>query len=169
MPLRNQNLAKILNILLLILLVIVYQSLLSGPLSIHQIKLDLPLLILVYVALTQGPVTGAVFGFLIGILLDLSNPSILGLGALIKTCLGYLVGGFKGNLFLESNVSRAAIIFLALLFNDLAYYLFSGGVSSERAFFVFLNYSLLSGVYTALAGLVFLWYKQMRRAREITA
>lgn len=168
MPIRNQNLAKTLNTLLLILVVIVYQSLVSGLVAIHQVKLDLPLLILVYIALTQGPVSGAIFGFLIGFLLDLNNPALLGLGALIKTCLGYLVGGFKDNLFLESNLSKGAVIFFSLLFNDFVYYLFSGGLDFNHAFFVFLNYSLLSGVYTALAGLAFLWYQQVRRAREMT-
>jgi rod shape-determining protein MreD len=137
-------------------------------LTIHRISLDLPLLILVYVGLTRGPASGAIFGFLIGFLLDLYNPSFLGLGAFIKTCLGYLVGSFKDNLYLESNLSKGVVIFFSLLLNDLTYYFFSSGLNLSHVFFVFLNYSLLSGLYTALVGLIFLRFLQIRRAKEIT-
>jgi rod shape-determining protein MreD len=168
MPIRNLNLSKAANTLFLILIVVLYQSLFSGLLTIHRISLDLPLLILVYVGLTRGPASGAIFGFLVGFLLDLYNPSFLGLGAFIKTCLGYLVGSFKDNLYLESNLSKGAVIFFSLLLNDLTYYFFSSGLNLSYVFFVFLNYSLLSGLYTALVGLIFLWFLQIRKAKEIT-
>ncbi len=168
MPIRNLNLSKAANTLFLILIVVLYQSLFSGLLTIHRISLDLPLLILVYVGLTRGPASGAIFGFLVGFLLDLYNPSFLGLGAFIKTCLGYLVGSFKDNLYLESNLSKVAVIFFSLLLNDLTYYFFSSGLNLSYVFFVFLNYSLLSGLYTALVGLIFLWFLQIRKAKEIT-
>lgn len=168
MPIRNLNLSKAANTLFLILIVVLYQSLFSGLLTIHRISLDLPLLILVYVGLTRGPASGAIFGFIVGFLLDLYNPSFLGLGAFIKTCLGYLVGSFKDNLYLESNLSKGAVIFFSLLLNDLTYYFFSSGLNLSYVFFVFLNYSLLSGLYTALVGLIFLWFLQIRKAKEIT-
>jgi len=168
MPIRNPNLSKAANTLFLILIVVLYQSLFSRLLTIHRISLDLPLLILVYVGLTRGPASGAIFGFLVGFLLDLYNPSFLGLGAFIKTCLGYLVGSFKDNLYLESNLSKGVVIFFSLLLNDLAYYFFSSGLNLSYVFFVFLNYSLLSGLYTASVGLIFLWFLQIRKAKEIT-
>jgi len=167
MPVRNLSLSRAVNTILLLLMVVVYQSLFSELLTIRQIKLDLPLLILVYVGLTQGPASGALFGFLMGLLLDLPNPSFLGLGALIKTSLGYLVGSFKDNLFLESNLSKGGVIFFSLCLNDFFYYLFSSGFNLSYTFFVFFNYSLLSALYTALAGLVFLWYFQIRRAKRL--
>jgi len=168
MPIRNLNLSKAARMLLLILIVIIYQSLFSGLLTIQKISLDLPLLILVFVALTQGPVSGAIFGFLVGFLLDLANPSFLGLGAFIKTCLGYLVGNFKDNLYLESSFTKGVVVFFSLLFNDLVYYFFSSGLNLSYAFSIFLNYSLLSGLYTSIAGLIFLWYLQIRKAKIVT-
>lgn len=164
----NLNLSKAASMVLLILIVIIYQSLFAGLLTIHRISLDLPLLLLVYVGLTRGPASGAMFGFFVGFLLDLSNPSFLGLGAFIKTCLGYLVGSFKDNLYLESNLSKGVVVFFSLLLNDLVYYFFSSGLNLNYALSIFLNYSLLSGLYTALAGLLFLWFLQIRKAKEIT-
>jgi rod shape-determining protein MreD len=168
MPIRNLILSKAANMFLLLLIVIIYQSLFSGLLTIQKISLDLPLLILVFVGLTQGPVSGAMFGFLVGFLLDLSNPAFLGLGAFIKTCLGYLVGSFKDNLYLESSLSKGVVVFFSLLFNDLVYYFFTGGLNPGYAFSIFLNYSLLSGLYTSIAGLIFLWYLQIRKAKIVT-
>jgi rod shape-determining protein MreD len=149
------------------LVVVVYQSLFSELLTIHQIKLDIPLLILVYVGLSRGPASGALFGFLVGLLLDLSNPSFLGLGALIKTFLGYLVGSFKDTLFLESNISKGGVIFMSLCLNDFLFYLFSSGLNLNYTFF--LNYTLLSAIYTALAGFVLLWYLQIRKAQSLAS
>lgn len=164
----NFNLSRAGGMVLLILIVIIYQSLFAGLLTIHRISLDLSLLLLVYVGLTRGPVAGATFGFIAGFLLDLSNPPFLGLGAFIKTCLGYLVGSFKDNLYLESNLSKGMVVFFSLLLNDLVYYFFSSGLNPGYTLSVFVNYSLLSGLYTALVGLIFLWLVQIRKTREIT-
>jgi rod shape-determining protein MreD len=168
MPLRNLNLSRVANAVFLLFFVLVYQSLFSGLFSIHQIKLDLPLLILVFWGLTQGPVSGALFGFILGLLLDLPTPAFLGLGALIKTSLGYMVGSFKDNLFLESSYSKSGIIFLSLCLNDLLYYLFTSRFDIGYTMFIFLNHTLLSAVYTSLVGLIFLWYIQIRRIKKLT-
>ncbi|HVP37514.1 MAG TPA: rod shape-determining protein MreD [Terriglobales bacterium] len=165
----NLSLSKTAGMILLILIVVIYQSLFAGLVTIHQIRLDLPMLILVYIGLSRGPASGAIFGFLVGFLLDLASPSSLGLGAFIKTCLGYLVGSFKDNLYLENNLSKGAVIFFSLILNDLLYYFFSNGIKNlSYSVSVFLNYSLLSGLYTALVGLLILWLAQMRKAKEIT-
>jgi len=169
MHIRNLNLSRVAEFLLLLLIVIIYQSLFSGLLTIQRISLDLPLLILVLVALTQGPVSGAIFGFLVGFLLDLADPSLLGLGAFIKTCLGYLVGSFKDNLYLESNFSKGLVVFFSLLLNDLIYYYFSSGRNLSHVLGIFVNYSLLSAVYTALVGWIFLWFLQVRKNRQAIA
>jgi rod shape-determining protein MreD len=168
MPSASLNLSRATGMILLILIMVIYQSLFAGFLTVHRISLDLPLLLLVYVGLTQGPVSGAIFGFFVGFLLDLSNPSFLGLGAFIKTCLGYLIGSFKDNLYLENNLSKGTVIFFSLLLNDLIYYFFSSGLNPGYALSIFFNYSLLSGLYTALVGLIFLWFLQIRKAKEIT-
>lgn len=169
MHIRNLDLSRVAEILLLLLIVIIYQSLFSGLLTIQRISLDLPLLILVLVALSRGPVSGAIFGFLVGFLLDLANPSLLGLGAFIKTCLGYLVGSFKDNLYLESNLYKGLVVFFSLLLNDLIYYYFSSGRNLGYVLSIFVNYSLLSAVYTAFVGWVFLWFLQVRKNKQAIA
>jgi len=168
MPIRNFTWSKITNTIFLLLIIVIYQSLFSNLLTIQQIKLDLPLLILVYVGLIYGPSSGAIFGFIEGLLLDLPTPFFLGAGALVKTAIGYLSGSVKDNLFLENILSKGGIIFLCVCLNDFWYYILTSGFDINYTFFVFFNYTILSALYTALAGLAIMWYKQIKRDKKIT-
>jgi rod shape-determining protein MreD len=145
--------SKILYAILLLLILIIFQSFFSEVVSIKGIRLDLAILILVYIGLTKGPTQGVIFGFLIGLLLDVFTPQGLGLGALIKSLIGFAVGNFKDNLFLESSYSKGAIVFLSVIFNDLLYHLFSEGVTLFT-FHTILYYSLPSAFYTCGAGVL---------------
>ena len=146
--------SKILYAIFLLFILVIFQSIFSEVVTIKGIRLDLAVLILVYVALTKGPVQGVIFGFLIGLLLDVFTPQRLGLGALIKSLVGFTVGNFKDNLFLESSYSKGAIVFLSVTLNDLLYHLLSEGVT-PFAFNTILYYSLPSALYTCGAGVLF--------------
>ena len=145
--------SKILYAIFLLFILIIFQSFFSGVVTIKGIRLDLAVLILVYIGLTKGPAQGVIFGFLIGLLLDVFTPQRLGLGALIKSLIGFTVGNFKDNLFLESSYSKGAIIFLSVILNDLLYHLLSEGVTLFN-FHNILYYSLPSALYTCGAGVL---------------
>jgi rod shape-determining protein MreD len=145
--------SKILFAIFLLFILIVFQSFFSGVVSIKGIRLDLAIFILVYVGLSRGPAQGAIFGFLIGLLLDIFTPERLGLGALIKSLVGFLVGNFKDHLYLESSYSKGAIIFLSVLLNDLFYNFLSQG-ATIFTFQTILYYSLPSALYTSLVGIL---------------
>lgn len=145
--------SKLLSGTVILALLIFYQSLLSGAVAIMGIKLDLAIIILVYVALTRGPTYGIVFGFLIGLLLDVFTPQTLGWGALVKCLIGFTLGSFKDNLYLESLFSKGAVIFLALILNDAFYYLFLTGFG-PATFTTLSSHSLPSAVYTSAAGML---------------
>jgi rod shape-determining protein MreD len=134
-------------------ILITFQSFFSEVVALKGIRLDLAVLILVYVALIKGPVQGVIFGFLIGLLLDVFTPQRLGLGTLIKSLLGFAVGNFKDNLFLESSYSKGAIVFLSVILNDFLYHLLSKGVTLFT-FHTILYYSLPSAFYTCGAGIL---------------
>ncbi len=137
----------------MLLILILFQSLLSGVVIIAGIKFDLAIVILVYVALTRGANYGLVFGFLIGFLLDIFTPQTLGLGALVKCLIGFTLGSFKDNLYLESLYSKGGLIFFALILNDFLYYIFTTGVNSS-IFRILGNYSLPSAFYTSMVGML---------------
>jgi rod shape-determining protein MreD len=138
---------------LLLLILIIFQSFFSEVVTIKGVRLDLAILILVYIGLTKDPAQAVIFGFLIGLLLDVFTPQRLGLGALIKSLIGFTVGNFKDNLFLESSYSKGAIVFLSVILNDLLYHLLSEGVTLFT-FHTILYYSLPSALYTCGAGVL---------------
>jgi rod shape-determining protein MreD len=144
---------KIISGAVILFTVIIYQSLLSGVITIMGVKFDLTIVILVYIALTRGSKYGVIFGFLIGLLLDVFTPQTLGWGALIKCLIGFSVGSFKDNLYLESLYSKGALIFLALMVNDLLYYILASGLNAST-FRILSNYSLPSAFYTSMGGML---------------
>ncbi len=145
--------SKILSGAGILFLLILFQSFLSEMVSIMGIRFDLAIIILVYLSLTQGPTYGVIFGFLIGLLLDVFTPQTLGWGALVKCLIGFAVGSFKDKLYLESLYSKGGVIFFALISNDLLYYIFTQGVNGST-FRTWTNYTLPSAFYTALVGML---------------
>ena len=77
------------------LAVVLVQWILSN-LRLWDVWPDVVLLYVAYVALRRGRVAGAVTGFSAGLLMDvLVNPATLGVNALLKTLLGFIVGLFQ--------------------------------------------------------------------------
>lgn len=160
--------SKILSGAVILFILILFQSLLSDLVTIMGFKFDLAIVILVYIALTRGPSYGVIFGFLIGLLLDVLNPQAMGWGALVKCLIGFAVGSFKDNLYLESVYSRGGLIFFALMFNDFLYYIFVTGPNAATLR-ILSNYSSVSALYTAAVGmLLFLGVSKIRSERAET-
>ena len=148
--------SEILSGAVILFILVLFQSLLSGVVTIIGIKFDLAIVILVYVALNRGPNYGMVFGFLIGLLLDIFTPQTLGWGAFVKCLIGFTVGSFKDNLYLESLYSKGGVIFFALMVNDFLYYIFANGVNAST-FRILSHISVPSALYTSIVGvLIFL-------------
>ena len=156
---RSNIFPRIFSGLFLILTLILYQVFLSNAMSILGVKFDLSIVILVYIALSRGPVSGVIFGFLIGLLADIFTPQTLGWGALVKCLIGFWVGNFKDNLYLDTIYSKGGMIFFALILNDLLYYIFTRGLNSS-IFEILINYSLLSALYTSFVGMLIFFVLQ---------
>jgi rod shape-determining protein MreD len=138
---------------LIILALILFQTFIAGAVTIGGIKFDLSIVILIYVALSRGPVSGLIFGFLIGLLADIFTPQVLGWGALVKCLIGFSVGSFKDNLYLDSLYSKGGMIFFALILNDLLYYIFTSGLNTSLLE-TLIRYTLFSALYTSIVGML---------------
>ncbi len=151
---KNFNYQKIIFIIFILFLIVLYQSFFMELFKINEVKFDLPILIIVYLAILRGSKDGALFGFWVGFILDVFTPHLLGLGALIKCLIGFFVGNFKETLFLDSIFSKVSVLFLSVLFNDIFYYLFSTGFDLQKTFEVLWCSSFFSGLYTSLWGFI---------------
>lgn len=97
---------KALAALAALLLAAVAQSALGGLAWRGFAAVDLVLVVVVYLALTGGPVAGLLAGTVGGLVQDALSPGILGMGGLAKTVVGFLAGRFGTQFIVTSTVPR---------------------------------------------------------------
>ena len=85
---------------------VVLQTTLAGFLVPGALTVDLVLVVVVYVALTSGPVAGLLAGTVGGLVQDALSSGILGMGGLTKTLVGFLVGRFGTQLIVTAMMPR---------------------------------------------------------------
>jgi len=73
---------------------------------------DLVLVVVVYVALLFGPVTGLLTGSFAGLIQDALSIGVIGIGGLSKTIVGFLVG-VVGTQFIVSQAPSRFVVFFA--------------------------------------------------------
>ena len=75
--------------------------------------LDLVLVVVVYIALISGPVWGLVLGSIAGLVQDSLSSGIIGVGGLAKTIVGYMAGMLGTQFILTAPLSRFVVFVLA--------------------------------------------------------
>ena len=118
---------------------------------------DVVLLYVAYVALRRGRVTGAVTGFAAGLLMDVVvNPSTLGIHALLKTLMGFVVGLFQSeqgeHLRLTPVQAFVGALVVAVVHNGLLTILLALDQDTRTPFLIF-GLWLGSALYTAVVAL----------------
>jgi len=81
------------------------------------VAVDLGLVVVVYIALTSGPVTGLLAGTLTGLLQDSLAHGILGIGGLAKTIVGFLAGVIGTQFIVAQPLPRFVVFFGATVLN----------------------------------------------------
>ena len=92
------------RLVLVVITLVVLQTTVFPHLRVFGAIPDLCLVATVAIAYEEGPQTGALFGFLSGLVVDLFLASPAGLSALANACTGYGVGVFQGGLVRESRM-----------------------------------------------------------------
>lgn len=137
---------------LIVLLFLLAQASLAPRISIGPVSPDFVLLIVVFFALYRGSIKGAIFGFLVGFLQDLGNPEMLGLNALTKSVLGFLMGRAGTKTFPDNFVFLAGLFFAAALGHDVVYLFLFKWPHVGQAFIVAASVALPSALYTCALG-----------------
>jgi rod shape-determining protein MreD len=129
------------------------------------------LLVVVTLALVEGPGDGAWVGFTAGIIFDLLGNGAVGPMALVLTVIGYMAGLLHENMFAESWLLPLTVLAVASLASVLAYGLLLDVLGAGGPFVVtFFTKMLPEALYdTALALLVYPWLARLlRRDRPMT-
>ena len=74
------------------------QASLVPALRIADVAPDIPLIVVVLLALRRGPEFGCVSGFAAGVLQDMATGGLLGVQALTKALVGFIIGAAGGRL-----------------------------------------------------------------------
>jgi rod shape-determining protein MreD len=143
---------KILAPLLGVVIYLALQAAVASRIAIGSIAPDFVVVCVVLFALQRGSLQGAVFGFAVGFLVDLSNPGYLGLNALTKTLLGFAAGGL-GAATSPGVLVLAVVFFAAALAHDILYLLIYLWPGVGGALLTVVTNALPSAIYTALAGI----------------
>jgi rod shape-determining protein MreD len=84
--------------------------------KLFGVQPDLILVVAIVVAVQDGPVEGAMVGFLGGMLQDIASPQVMGVSALTKTLAAFLAGMLKDFFMTYSIILPVVLVFLLSLF-----------------------------------------------------
>ncbi|MDD5766097.1 MAG: rod shape-determining protein MreD [Candidatus Marinimicrobia bacterium] len=142
-------LRKLTYIILISLIAILVQVLFVPWMTIREIRPDFILLVVLFIARTEGRMVGQVYGFIIGMLADaLGMGSFMGLSALIKTAVGFFSGCMKNQRNRLYPFYYQAIYVLIILFSYVILYLVNYKGTDFSFYFIMVRFALPSTLYT---------------------
>lgn len=148
---------KQLQLILITLVLIALQTTIVGFTSIANIIPDVMLIWIVYLAITQGQIPAMIYGFAIGLILDLISGQFVGLSALSKTIAGFLAGYFYHENKTDINLANYQfLIFVGVssLAHNLIYFAIFTQGSEVDLFTAIFRFGLFSTIYTTFIALI---------------
>lgn len=104
---------KAAGVMLAIALALALQTTLTRFVIRGTVAVDLVLVVVVYVALTSGPVTGLLSGAVAGLVQDALASGVIGIGGLAKTIVGFLTGIIGTQFIVTATLPRFVVFFAA--------------------------------------------------------
>lgn len=147
----------------LVLAVVLLHTTVIPFIAIGDVVPDLPLLLVIVIAIRRGQIPGTLAGFFIGLALDLLSGAdgVVGLSALTKTAAGFIAGYFynENKTFQTLGGSQFLVIVLmaGAVHNVLYFVIFLQG-SGFSWLWILLRYGLPALLYTAATGLVLMFW-----------
>ncbi|NTU71649.1 MAG: rod shape-determining protein MreD [Coriobacteriia bacterium] len=141
------------------------QASLAPYMSIGGVTPNFLLLVVITLALVEGPSAGSSAGFACGLIFDLLGSGPVGPMALVLAVTGHLAGLLHENLFAEGWLLPITVLGVAALGAEVAYGLILGVLGVGGPFLqTFITKSLPAAAYnTALAMIVYPWLARILR------
>ncbi|MFN2447924.1 MAG: rod shape-determining protein MreD [Vicinamibacterales bacterium] len=106
---------KFAKVILGLVTALALQTMVAGLTFRGMSALDLVLIVVVYVALTSGPAAGLLAGSAAGLVQDALSSGVLGIGGLAKTIVGFAAGVFGTQFIVTASFPRFVVFVLATL------------------------------------------------------
>jgi rod shape-determining protein MreD len=94
------------------------QTTLTGLVIRGMAALDLVLVVVVYISLMSGPITGVLVGSLAGLIQDALPLGVLGIGGLAKTLVGFLAGLLGTQFIVTAPLPRFVVFVMATILHS---------------------------------------------------
>ena len=133
---------KAAGVLLAIAIALALQTTLTRFIVRGTVAIDLGLVVVVYVALVSGPVTGLLSGAAAGLAQDALSSGIIGIGGLAKTLVGFLTGVIGQQFIVARPIPRFVVFVAATLLHALVFI----------GLYVLLDLRQFGSPYAAIAG-----------------
>jgi rod shape-determining protein MreD len=130
------------GVILAIVAALALQTTLARFLVRGTVAVDLVLVAVVYVALTSGPATGLLTGTFAGLVQDALSSSVIGIGGLAKTIVGFLAGVIGTQFIVSQPLPRFVVFFGATIVNAVVF----------MGLYVLLDLRHFDAPYAAVAG-----------------
>jgi rod shape-determining protein MreD len=108
-------------VILAIALALALQTTLARFVIRGTVAIDLGLVVVVYVALSFGPITGLLAGTAAGLAQDALSSGVIGIGGLAKTIVGFLAGLIATHLIVARPIPRFVVFFLATVLHAIVF------------------------------------------------
>ena len=143
----------------------VLQVSLAPHMAIFGVVPNFILLVVITLALTEGPVAGGVSGFVGGLVFDLVGTSVVGPSALVLTVVGYTAGMLSANLFAEGWLLPVTVVAIASLSAELSRGLVLAVFGSAPTFWQDIVTVMIPSAFyhTVLAVLAYPWLARILR------
>ena len=104
---------KVAASLLAVAVALALQTTLASLVIRGTAALDLVLIVVVYLSLISGPVSGVLIGSAAGLVQDALSPGIIGIGGLAKTIVGFVAGLLGSQFIVTAPLSRFIVFVLS--------------------------------------------------------
>lgn len=142
---------KYIRLIVLTIVFIAIQTTVVSFTSVFNIVPDILVIWIVYIAVTQGQIPAMLFGFGIGLTIDLVSGQFLGLSALCKTLAGFIAGYFYHENKIEITLSNyrflGIVAIISFIHNVIYFVIFTQG-SDVGLFTAIFQFGVFSTVYT---------------------
>lgn len=136
-------------------LLLTLQTTLWSAFSIQNVRPDLLLILVLYLALSSSPISGGILAFSLGYLMDLFSGNTIGLYALSRPLVFYGVRHFRSRFYLEGLPFQFFFVFMSVLAEGVfVYFLWAGLSRPSFSFHVPLSFGwplIAQALFTGLA------------------
>ncbi len=152
------------------LLIIIFQISVVNLIEIGGLTPNLMIILVVWISLSEGQLSGIVAGFLAGLIFDIATFDLIGTNALAQTVNGFISGFFhregKEDLTLR-RFSFIITVFISSVFHNLVYFFLYLKLSELDFFNFFFKYGLATSLYTTVFAVIAVLFKLPRKEVNI--